>query len=56
MSVWEGSKMWSKRALSTEYSQLHHTCDLEKATIYAVELILLNIAEEGLLKTITQFN
>lgn len=42
--------MVEKTALSTEYCQLHRTCDLEKATICTVEVILLSTAEEGLLE------
>lgn len=39
--------MTENTAFSTEYYQLHHTCDLKKATVHTVELILLNIAEDN---------
>ena len=42
---------WKDSSFSTEYSQLHHTCDPEKATVYPVEPMLLNTEER--LKIIT---
>lgn len=46
MPMWEEKqKTVEKTALSQQSSQLHHTCDLRKATVCLVELILLNIAK-----------